>query len=73
MFEDISAQKYLRTFLSIGTKELAQIFSQMPEIRPVVINRDTAQYRFDQIIQGQTITFPIEFVKENGTWKIMEY
>jgi hypothetical protein len=38
--------------------------SQIPAITPVVIGNDTAQYRFDQLIQGVTITFPIEFIKE---------
>ena len=32
-----------------------------------------AQYVFDQMIQGFTISFPIKFVKENGVWKIVEY
>jgi hypothetical protein len=42
-------------------------------LTPVVIESDTAQYRFDQVIDGITITFPVEFVKENGIWKILEY
>mgnify|MGYP002389654390 CR=1 FL=1 len=35
-----------------------------------------AQYYFeekDTIIPGQTLTFPVEFVKENGVWKILEF
>ena len=28
---------------------------------------------YDKVIEGITITFPVEFVKENGTWKILEY
>jgi len=31
-----------------------------------MIKGDSAQYRFDKTIQGQTITFPVEFIKENG-------
>jgi hypothetical protein len=48
----------------LGTDDLVQIMSQIPAITPVVIGNDTAQYRFDQLIQGVTITFPIEFIKE---------
>jgi len=42
-------------------------------LTPAVINRDSAQYYFEDAIAGQTITFPVEFVKENGTWKILEF
>jgi hypothetical protein len=33
----------------------------------------TAQYYFEQVIAGQAITFPVEFTKENGIWKIFEF
>lgn len=38
-----------------------------------VINGDSAQYYFEDVIGGETITFPVEFVKENGVWKILEF
>ena len=28
---------------------------------------------FQQVIEGETITFPVEFVRENGVWKILEF
>jgi hypothetical protein len=34
---------------------------------------DRAQYYFESIVQGHTLMFPIEFVKEFGQWKIVEY
>ncbi len=37
------------------------------------IESDNAQYYFEDDVEGTTITFPVEFVKENGKWKIMEY
>ena len=49
------------------------ITAPIPTITPVFIESDTSQYRFDRAIQGLTISFPIDFVKENGSWKIMEY
>jgi hypothetical protein len=31
------------------------------------------QYYFQDVIGRQTITFPVEFVKEKDTWKILEF
>ena len=45
-------------------------------LTPAVINCDSAQYYFEDInniIPEETITFPVEFVKENGVWKILEF
>ena len=72
-FSGVSADKYREAFLSIGTTDLAQVISQIGTITPVFIGGSDAQYRFDQLIQGITITFPINFVLENGTWKILEF
>jgi hypothetical protein len=33
---------------------------------PVFPSGGIAQYRFDWDVQGFTVTFPIEFIKENG-------
>jgi hypothetical protein len=72
-FASSSAEKHRQAFLLLGIANLSPIMSQVPAISPVSIESDTAQYRFDRVIQGQTITFPIEFVKENGVWRILEY
>jgi hypothetical protein len=72
-FSSATASKYRGVFLSIGTTDLAPIISGIPNITPVFIGPDAAEYRFDQIIQGYTITFPVEFKKENNTWKIVDY
>jgi hypothetical protein len=32
-----------------------------------------AQYYYENVTGGKTITFPIEFDKENGEWKIVEF
>ena len=42
-------------------------------LTPAVIEAETAQDYFEDVIGGQTITFPVEFVKENGIWKILEF
>jgi len=67
------AEDYRQTDLSIGTTALIPVISQIPAISPIYIEGGEAQYYFQQVIDGLTITFPIDFVKENGTWKIMEY
>lgn len=72
-FSILSAEEYRQTFTSIGLADLKPLISQIPAITPVVIYADTAQYRFERVVQGFTITFPIEFVKENGVWKIDSY
>ncbi len=72
-FSGSSINDYRQAYLSIGAKELTEMFSKIPAIKPVFIENDSAQYRFEQMVQGQLITFPIGFVKENGKWKIEQY
>ncbi len=68
-----SAEKYRQAYLSIGTTDLIPMIQAIPPISAVAIWSESAQYRFDKSIQAQTITFPIEFMKENGIWRILEY
>jgi hypothetical protein len=72
-FCSFSAEKYRRAYLSIGAAALNPVISQIPAISPVFIEAQKAQYYFQQPVGGVTITFPIDFVKENGVWKIAEY
>jgi hypothetical protein len=64
---------YREAFYAIGTTDLAPMISGIPAISAVFNEGDTAQYYFDQVVDGETITFPINFVKENGVWKISSY
>jgi hypothetical protein len=72
-FASFSAENYRQAFLSIGTNHLIKTISKMPPIKPVFVEADAAQYRFEEEIQGHMITFTIDFVKEHGKWKIEEY
>ena len=72
-FSSGTVEGYRKAFLSIGSSELASMFSQIPAIIPIYIENETAQYRFEQVFGGITLSFPINFVKENGTWKIVEF
>jgi len=69
-FSKASAEDYRVSFISIGATALSGVMNKT--LTPTVINRDRAQYYFEDttIIVGETITFPVEFVKENGVWKI---
>jgi len=42
-------------------------------LTPVYIENNLAQYYFEQTIGGQILLFPVQFVNENGTWKIFEF
>jgi DNA-binding beta-propeller fold protein YncE len=72
-FTSHSAPKYRQSFLSMGAAGMRAIADGFPTIKPVTIGRDKALYRFDQVIQGHPITFPIHFLRELGAWKIDEY
>lgn len=69
-FSSLSADKYRQSFLDLGTVTTISAIGQIGTLKPVFVNGDTAEYYFQQTIDGQAITFPIEFVKENGAWKI---
>ena len=40
---------------------------------PDYINNEQAEFYFTETINGQTTGFFVEFVKENGVWKILEF
>jgi hypothetical protein len=72
-FSVLAQDDYRAEYNSLGAASLVEIVSQIPAISPIFVEAETAQYRFDQIIDGVTLTFPISFVKENGIWKILAY
>lgn len=68
-----SKDKYQEAYQSLSKSELLSTIKDMEKITPASIEGDQAQYYFESVVQGQTITFPVEFDKEDGQWKIMEY
>ena len=72
-FSIASKDEYQKTFLSLSKAELISDAKNMGTIKPVSIESDRAQYYFEKVVAGQKLTFPIEFDKENGQWKILEY
>jgi len=72
-FSVASADDYQQSFLTIGATSVAAAIGQVGTLTPVFVNADTAEFYFDQVVDGQTITFPVEFTKENSLWKIKEF
>jgi len=72
-FSVASSGNYLQAFLAIGSANAISAISQIGTLTPVSIYNDRAQYYFTSSIDGQTIGFPVEFDKENGIWKILEF
>jgi hypothetical protein len=72
-FSLVTREAYRRSFTAIGQAAICSVMDKT--VTPAVINGDSAQYYFEDatVIPGETITFPVEFVKENGIWKIMEF
>ncbi len=68
-----SSEGYRQAFLDIGTANAISDVNQIGPLTPVFIKNDTAEYYFEQTIDGHLLLFPVEFVKENGVWKILEF
>ena len=68
-----SKDKYQEAYQSLSKDELLSTIKDMENIKPASIESDHAQYYFESIVEGHTLTFPVEFDREFGKWKIMEY
>ena len=68
-----SQDKYRQAFLSVGTGSTMSAFGQIGTLTPSYIDDASAEYYFTKTINGQEITFPVEFDFENGAWKIVEF
>ena len=72
-FSLMSRDKYWPALIALDKAELQSMANDMEKLKPITIEGDHAQYYFDSVINGTTITFPVEFTKEFGHWRIMEY
>ena len=72
-FSSASVAKYRKAFDSAGTITTFSAISEIGPLTPAFISNENAEYYFEQVIGGQTVTFPVEFVKENGAWKILAF
>ena len=68
-----SRSSYRKAFRSIGVSKASADINAMGTLTPVFIYGGAAQYYFTIDISGQNVIFPVEFVKENGKWKISDF
>jgi hypothetical protein len=72
-FSSLSATNYMQAFVSMGSANVQAALNQVGTLNPSAVINGSAEYFFSIPIAGQTITFPVQFVKENGVWKISEF
>jgi len=72
-FSVASKGDYQRTFSSMSKADMQTYVKGLGPIKKASMENDSAQYYFEHDIDGKTITFPVEFGKENGVWKIKEF
>jgi hypothetical protein len=71
-FSSATADGYRQAFLNLGTDSISDI-NDIGTLTPVAIRNDTAEYYFEQSIDGHLFLFPVAFVRENGVWKILQF
>lgn len=64
---------YRELFTSLGTAVTTEWVSEVGELNPVYNRAAIAQSEFVVLHDGVPITFFVNFVKENGQWKIAEF
>jgi len=72
-FASLAADRYHQAYLSAGITTTISAINQIGTLTPAVIYGDSAQYYFEKVMDGQTFTFPVEFIRENGAWTILEF
>ena len=72
-FSVASQSEYRQAFLSLGTSDVISGISQIGTMTTSYIDDASAEYYFTKTVNGQLITFPVEFDLENGVWKIVEF
>ena len=72
-FYSNSKDRYREAYSTLSKDELQAVVKDISVIQPVYVKSMQAQYYFESMVQGQKITFPIEFIKEWGHWKIVEF
>jgi hypothetical protein len=71
-FSSASADNYRQAMQSLGAEVISDL-RQIGPLTPVFVKSDSAEYYFEKSIEGITILFPVEFMKENGAWKIISF
>jgi hypothetical protein len=72
-FSITSTDDFRDMFLATGIGPTISTIGQDGPLIPVYVYSDQAEYYFTQTIDGQDIGIIIDFVKENGVWRILEF
>jgi hypothetical protein len=72
-FSAESVDQYRQAFLAVGTANAISAINQIGTLIACSIDGDSAELYFTTTIDGQSITFPVDFVNENGAWRISEF
>lgn len=72
-FSSKSVEDYRESFQSLGKDDLTALANQMGPISQIERNNDKATYLFESKVGDTYIGFPIQFVREDSHWKILEY
>ena len=72
-FSVASQEDYQQAFSSMSKTDMVTYVKGLGAIKKASLEGDTAQYYFTNTVDGIIITFPVEFDKEDGEWKIMEF
>jgi hypothetical protein len=72
-FSFMSKDKYREAYSALSKDDLQAMVKDLSNIQPVYVKSQQAQYYFETVVQGQKLMFPIEFIKELGHWKIVEF
>jgi hypothetical protein len=68
-----TADGYQQAFFCIGAAKVISDVNDIGPLTPVYIESGLAEYYFEQTVEGIPLLFPVEFIKEDGTWKILEF
>ena len=72
-FSFMAKNDYRAAYSTLSKDELQDVVKDISVIQPVYVKSQQAQYYFESMVRGQKLLFPIEFIKEWGHWKIVEF
>ena len=72
-FSIASKDEYQQAFSSLSKTDMVTYAKGLGPLKKVSIENDKAELYFTNTVAGNIITFPVEFDKENGQWKIMGF
>jgi len=72
-FSVASRDDYQQAFSSLSKTNMVTYVEGLGSLKKISMENDKAEFYFTNTVAGNIIAFPVEFNKENGVWKIMEF